>query len=157
MSTQPPFGWGTEAEDTHAMKGLSIGFLTKNALPHLSVSLLTLMALPDLLGLALEPPRPPSLSPAHVLAHLALTHGALKHACQSAPIAPFPGAMEGSWLGCQLFLSPRSSLSYKIEKTWKLKQEKQLAGQRAPGAAMERKPSQSDHIIHWFSWGDIYG
>lgn len=29
--------------------------------------------------------------------------------------------------------------------------------QRAPGAAMERQPSQSDHIIYWFSWGDIYG
>lgn len=74
-------------------------------------------------------------APAHILAHLPVIHsslgqGALKHACKSVPIAPSPDAMAGSWPGCQLFLSPRSSLSYKTERTWKLKQEKQRAGAR---------------------------
>lgn len=52
---------------------------------------------------------------------------------------------------------PKELLELQMEKTRKLKQEKWLAGQRAPGAAMERKPSQSDHIIYWFSWGDVHG
>lgn len=55
--------------------------------------------------------------------------GAPEHSCKSVPIAPSPGAMAGSCLpGCQLFLSPRCSLSYKTERTWKLKQEEQRAG-----------------------------
>jgi hypothetical protein len=30
-------------------------------------------------------------------------------------------------------------------------------GLRAPGAAVERRPGQGDHIIYWFPWEGIYG
>lgn len=56
--------------------------------------------------------------------------GAPEHACKSVPIAASPGATAGRWPGCQLFQSPRSSWSYKTERAWKLKQEKQWLGAR---------------------------
>lgn len=75
------------------------------------------------------PCQPP---PAHIPAHLPVMHGIQDRVPQSmpesVPTAPVPGAAAEIWLGCQLFLSLRSSLSYNMERTWKLKQEKQLSG-----------------------------
>lgn len=48
-------------------------------------------------------------------------------------------------------------MGYRAERTWKLKQEKSKLGQRAPRAAMERRPGQGGHIIYGFARGDIYG
>lgn len=130
MSTQlASFLVGTEAEDEDEMRGLSVEFSCEKC-SSTSLCLMTRSrGLASSSGSGTGGPH----APAHILAHLPVTYGHLglgapKQACKSVPMAPFPGAATGSWPSCQLSLSPRTSLSYKMKRTWKLKQEKQLAG-----------------------------
>lgn len=96
----------------------------RNALPRLPVSLLTCMALPDPLGPAPEvsAPQHPSL----LTFQCVRAAGArMPQAClQGSAPRPFPRCHGQEPAGLSAVPKPRSSLSYKTERTWKLKQEK---------------------------------
>lgn len=112
---------------------------------------------PGLLGLVLEAPTLQHTS-SLPFQRLTATRTQCPRAClPGSAHRPSPRCLGRDPAGSSAVPKPGSSLSYKVERTWKLKQEKQLRGQRAPGAARERQPGQSDHIIYWFSWEDIYG
>lgn len=102
----------------------------RNTLPHLPISLLTCLTLPHPLGLAPENPTPP----AHILAHLAVCHGSRGQGARSVPAShcpsPLPQVPQPGVASSSSVPKPGSSLSYKSERTWKLKQEKPRAGAR---------------------------
>lgn len=103
-----------------------------------------------------HPRFPPS--PAHILAHLPVCHSNRVQRARNMPASqcpsPLPQVAQPGVAGLSAVPKPGSSLSYKSERTWKLKQEKPRAGARGLlGQLGERQPRQSDHIIYWCSLG----
>lgn len=74
--------------------------------------------------------------------------GCPEHACKAVPLAPSPGATAGELAGLSAVPKPGSSLSYKTERTWKLKQEKPRAGARGLlGQLWKDKPARATTLF----------
>lgn len=129
--TQRPLFWQeTQVEYEGVLGGLSGRVCCEkysSTSPHLITHLLDLATSS---GFGTREPHPP----AHILAHLAVCHGSRGQGAGSVPAShcpsPLPQVPQPGVASSSSVPKPGSSLSYKSERTWKLKQEKPRAGAR---------------------------
>lgn len=132
----------------------------RNTLARFPVSLLTWLALPYPLGLAPEVRLPPTPQHTSLLTFQCVMAAGAREpgAClQVSAHRPFPRCHGQEWPARQLFVA-RELLELQSGEDMEIETgEAGSKSQRAPGPAGETQPRQSDHIIYWCSWGDIYG
>lgn len=155
---------GTEAEDTHAMKGLSIGF------SHEKCSSTPLCLITHSHGLTRSPGFGTGTPP-----HPAPVPLPSKHPCSPSTDSWQPGTKcpkaclpvnahcplsrchRRELAGLSAVSKPKELLELQNGEDMEIETGEAASRPEGSWAAMERKPSQSDHIIYWFSWGDLYG